>query len=80
MATNRKPRTGGIGAGTRFDECLQDTPLIPTCQVRSPISWLIRSSFIEKLVSQRYTPKNSLKVDYLLVFAEFLKEAGHVWN
>lgn len=54
----------------------------PSCQsqVRVPTSWLLRSNFIEKLVSRPFTAKNSLKVDGLLVFAEFLEGACHVWN
>ncbi len=82
MNSKEKPLKLAAGeAGTKLDGCLQNSPPEPACQVYSPISWLIRSNFIESLVSQRYTAQRSLKVDGLLVCAEFLEEVGHhVWN
>ena len=50
------------------------------CQAHSPVPRHIRQNFIEKLVSRPFTAKNSLRVDGLLIYAEFLEEAGHAFN
>ena len=51
----------------------QNTAFSCHCQVHSPIPWLIRSNFIESLISQRFTAKNSLR-------AEILERCGNGWN
>ena len=81
MNTNKKPLKLAAGeAGTRFDGCLQSTPLQPACQAKTPISWLIRSNFIESLVSRPFTRERSLEADGLLICAEFLEGCGYAWN
>jgi len=77
----KKPAVVGPRAGIKIDGYRQNTPLSPACQAFIPVSWLIRTYFIENFVSQQYTRDNSLRVDCLLVLAEFLEgRCGHEWN
>ena len=78
MKTNKKPLCLGAEGANGVEGYLQYTTF--SCQNQLPISWLIRSVFIENLVSKPYTRKRSLEVDRLLVLAESLEEVGHVWN
>lgn len=59
----------------------QNTAFPYQSQAHSPISWLIRSSFIENLVSRPFTAERSLRVDCLLICTEFIEErCSHGWN
>jgi hypothetical protein len=80
MRTIKKPPVEGPRAETSVNICYQNMPLSFSCQAHSPISCLIRSVFIESLVSKRYTCERSLKVDGLLLIAEFLEVAGYECN
>ena len=77
MKAIKKPLAGEQGA-ERKAIYYHYSPLRTDCQ---PASWLIRSIFIENLVSKPYTRKNSLMVDFWLVFADSLEQGvDHVWN
>ena len=81
MKTIKMPLTGGTEGAENRTGYYQNTPPSVFCQVESPVSWLIRSNFIESLVSKPYTRKNSLKVDFLLILADFFEQgADHVCN
>lgn len=71
----------GTGAEIKIEACgySKNSLSKPACQP-TPISWLIRAKFIESFVCQRFTRENSLKVDSLLIFAEFLEETSNACN
>ena len=77
MKLIKKPAAGGPRARERAENHLYDNPTRFVCQ---PTSWLIRSNFIENLVSKPYTRKNSLMVDFWLVFSDFLEGACYGGN
>jgi hypothetical protein len=79
MNANEEPQDARPGAGEKTGYS-ENSLFSPACQVYLPIPWLIRSNFIENLVSRPYTAKNSLRVDGLLICAEFLEGVGYVWN
>jgi len=81
MKAQKNPQgsAGAAGAGNRTGY-YQNIPSKVFCQPISPVNWLIRSNFIESLVSKPYTRKNSLKVDFWLIFAEFLEGACYGCN
>jgi hypothetical protein len=78
MRTEKKPQAGRQGAGCgRYEK--QHIAFPCHCQL-TPIPWLIRAKFIESFLCQRFTRENSLKVDFLLLIAEFLEGAGNGRN
>jgi len=80
----KKEPLGGLAAAREAGEktgYYQYISLYSACQANfTPISYIIRRIFIESFVSQRYTAKNSLRVDGLLTLSEFLERCGHVNN
>lgn len=78
MNVKKMPKVAGPRAWKRLG--IKILIIYCQCQARSPIFWLICSNFVENIVSQRRTRENSLRVDGLLILAEFLEKAGHAWN
>jgi hypothetical protein len=76
MRTNKNPRSWEAGRAGQ-NGYLQTIPSPRSCQDLTPVSCIIRRIFIEQLVSQRYTAKNSLRVDGLLTLAECLEDVNH---
>ena len=80
MKTQKMPLTGGTAGAENRTGYYQNTPPSVFCQVESPVSWLIRSNFIESLVSKPFSTERSRRVDLLLIFAEFLEGACYGGN
>jgi len=81
MKKIKNPGPGGNGARKRFEGHLKNITLPCQSQPISPASWLIRSNFIESLVSKPFSTERSLKVDFLLILADFFEQGSdHVCN
>jgi len=80
MALIKKPLAGGTEGAENRTGYYQNTPPSVFCQPISPVNWLIRSIFIENLVSKPFSTERSRRVDLLLIFAEFLEGACYGGN
>ncbi|MCD6297333.1 MAG: hypothetical protein J7M30_09280 [Deltaproteobacteria bacterium] len=79
LIENPQGSAGAAGAENRTG-CCQNTPPSVFCQPISPASWLVRSNFIESLVSKPFSTERSRKVDFWLIFADFLEGACYGCN